>query len=271
MKKLIILFVIPLLLCLLPTRSARAGLVVTDPTLIAINKAHHARDLAEQLLRKANQVQQIEQLIRQVTQLDDYLKRYGHPGISVADPELKKLIDLLKSEALSRSSEELFEGVDGVEVFASDEKLPGAIRPNVIVDGTEITPRNPQVYREDAETKRTMDHYTTVRQQVLERRQSLRLSIASTIQQLQAAHTESEIRKLAAVLTALQTELAAIDQEVGFAASAVMTHELQIEANRRLRAKAQQEEDRVAHRTASRKDAAFYQLLTKPTFFNAHK
>ena len=204
-------------------------------------------------------------------QLDDYLQRYGHPGIKVADPALAKLIALLKSQALSKSTQELNLDVSGKEVFDSNAQIPGSIRADIILDGARVGERNPQIYLEDAQAKRAFDHYHSVRQQALDRRQTLRQSVASTTRQLRGAQTESETRKLAATLTGLQTELAAIDQEIGFATSEVVTRQLQVEASRRLHAKAQMEDDRARHLEASRKDAEFYRLLTAPTFFNVRK
>ena len=266
MSKLILPFFIPLTLVLLPESDSSAGLVVTDPSLIAVNQANHAKDLAEQLLRKANQETQILKLAQQIAQMENYLERYGHPGVRVADPDLRKLIDLLRSTSPSQSSEELIRDTDGSEVFAdNDHHAPS---PQIKLDDKTID-RDPELYTTDAEARRGFRHFDQVQKEVLERRKQLRASVASTTAQLQAAQTESEVRKLNAVLIGLQTELTAIDQEVEFAASQIVAQQLQAEADKRLRAKASLEEDRARHREASRKDARFYRLMIKPTYFRA--
>ncbi|MCB1095336.1 MAG: hypothetical protein KDN22_07120 [Verrucomicrobiae bacterium] len=272
MFKKLLPFFIPL--AFLPTliETSRAGLIVTDPTLIATNQAHHAKDLAEQLIRKANQETQILRLAEQIAQTEDYLERYGHPGIPVANPELRKLIDLLRAASPSKSTEELIRGVDGSEIFRTGSgEANTAPTPEITLDDGKTVARNPALYKTDAEAKRGFDHYHEVRTEVLERRKELRSSVASTTAQLQAAQTESEVRKLTAVLTGLQTELSAIDQEIGFAASELVAQQSRAEADRRLRAKARLEDDRTRHREASRKDAQFYRLMTSPTYFRSRK
>ena len=271
MFKKLLPFFIPL--AFLPTliETSRAGLIVTDPTLIATNQAHHAKDLAEQLIRKANQETQILRLAEQIAQTEDYLERYGHPGIPVANPELRRLIDLLRAASLSKSTEELIRGVDGSEIFRTKNSDSNTTSAEITLDDGKTVARNPALYKQDAVAKRGFDHYHEVRTEVLERRNELRSSVASTTAQLQAAQTESEVRKLTAVLTGLQTELSAIDQEIGFAASELVAQQSRAEADRRLRAKARLEDDRTRHREASRKDAQFYRLMTSPTYFRSRK
>ena len=131
--------------------------------------------------------------------------------------------------------------------------------------------RTTDQYKEDAVAKRGFEHYRSVREEVLKRRAELRESVASTTAQLQAAKTESEVRKLTGLLIGQQTELHAIDQEVQFASAEIVARHLEAEAERRLRAKARLEEDRARHRQATRKDAEFYRLLTTPTYFRSRK
>ncbi len=251
---------IPFLIPILFVTEAFA-IKVIDPTLIATNKANAAKEYAESLIRKANQVKQIQQQLEQILQMTDYLKRYGHPDVAVAEAELKRLQELLTSIAPSKSATRINEGVSGNEIF-SDE-----IQREIILDGTKEIDRNPEIYREQAKAKRGFDHYHHVQAEVLKRRQDLRQSIASTTSQMQAATTESEIRKLSAILTAQQTELAAIDKEMDFAASEIMARHLKAEHDKRLRAKARIETDRARHRKAMRQDAKFYRLLTRPVRF----
>lgn len=240
---------------------APAGLIVTDPTLIATNKVAHAKDLAESLIRKANQLKQIEHQLRQILQMDDLLERFGDPTAPVAPNELADLLERLSAEPLKRSSEEIDQGVDGQEVF--DEGLSA----HITLDGEARQARDPELYLEEARTKRGLEHYHAVQQAVLARRQQLSRAIASTITQLQAATSASEIDKLSTILAGQQNQLAATDKELDFASSEIQARALQQAHARQLRAKARFEEDRAAYHRASRQDAQFYRLMTTPTFF----
>ena len=248
--------------------AAWGGLVVTDPTLIATNRSHQVRDLAEQLIRKANQEKQILRLVDQLSRMDEHLRRYGKPGITVADPEVRKLLDMLFAAAPSLSSHDLNQSIDGAEVFRHPHDKTGSSPLALIaLDDGKTAKRNPDLYQEDAAANRSFEHYRRVRTEVLARRKKLRRSVASTTAQLQQARTTSEIRKLTAVLIGLQTELRAIDEEITFATAEMEARDLETEARCRLRAKARLEEDRARFREGARKDMKFYRLLTEPTYF----
>ena len=251
--------------------ASEAGLIVTDPTLIATNRTHQAKDLAEQLLRKAIQEKQLERLGEQIAQLEDYLERYGDPARPVGEKEFAELLRQLLAEALTKNPDELLDGVDGREVFEkSGDDLYRTPNPEIVLDGQKAGRRDPERYRKEAVSKRSYEQYRKARIAVQERRETLRKAIATTASQLQGVKTEAEQRKLTGLLIAQQTQLRVLDQEAGFAATEFLVQERRAEARRRLEAKLRAEKDRMRHRKAMKQDAEFYRLPTRPTFFRAN-
>ncbi len=236
-------------------------LPVIDHVHIGLNASHNALDLVEQIT-------QVLKLIEQIRQMVDYLERFGDPKLILDVAGAEELLAALNQSGLIESSPIIVGDANGIDVFDyGGLGVYKPVGPLVTVDGVVAEPRDPSLYRPEDAAQKTFENYRVVQASVFSRREDLKRTVASTTAGLQAATTASEVQKLHGVLIGLQTELAAVDQELEFAALENLARHLENENQRRVNAKASIERDAAVLRTGSAKDQQFYPLYAEPVFF----
>ena len=251
-----------------------SGIPVVDAAHIATNRVSHAVDYVQQVLHEANQqtqiakqveqitqlYEQIEQLYEQIAQMDDYLERFGDPkaildlaGFDQLLGELGKATEGLDIELkLPDITGEDFFGFDGSGIFQP-------ISPTITV-GKEEFDRDPERYKPNDAARVTIEQYREKKADVVERRDQLRGEIAQTTGQLQAASTDSEVKKLTGVLLGQQTELQAIDRELDIARGDAEARALENANQAQAEAKARTEESARRFEEGNRADVQTYKL-----------
>ena len=254
--------------------AAASGIPVVDAAHIATNRVSHAIDYVQQVLHEANQqtqilkqveqieqlYTQIEQLYSQIEQMDDYLERFGDPksilglaGIDRLLDDLSRATDGLDIEARlpDLSGEGMF-GFDGNGVFER-------IEPTVRI-GDEEFERDAKRYKPNDAARATIEQYREKKTEVLERRDALRKEIASTAEQLRAAETDSEVKKLSGVLLGQQTELQAIDRELDIARGDAEARAIENANQDDAEAEAEAEAEARRFEVGNRRDLETYKL-----------
>jgi phage shock protein A len=216
--------------------------------------------MVEQLSRQAtqisNQVQQIRQYETQLKRLGDMASVKNLVGFS----EFRLDLDLptqIKgwSDNVAR--------VDGRGLFGDTR---GGIYPQITVtfpdfDGGTVD-RDAQTYKRAHDLVAAVDGFKVVQDDVYMRREELKRAIARTSDALQAAETEAEQKKLAAVLVAQYGQLAAVDDEVTLSAAEVQTKQVEAEAMKTAHNEAEAEaRQKLAQQEAGKVMSAF-----KPTY-----
>ena len=234
-----------------------AGLAVVDVGLISTNLQNAKRDLIEQVFQEANQQEMIGQI-------DAYLDILGDPGKVDLDL-VNKILKFLGSVGVSLESEEIIRDLDENEIFANKAGTPyEAVPRDIVVDGEVVDQINPKSFKAEVATRRTVQHYKDVRSEVLKQRSELKSELSQLLLKFQAADTDSEVQKLSIVAKALDTQLAAIDREIAFAANEVMSRWIELQLEEKIQAKAQIQKDRAAARIATEKNLRFYRLPSTP-------
>ena len=247
--------------------AASATISVIDINSIRTNLLNAKQALAEQVLHGKHQLEQIRHLVRQIEQADNYLKRLGDPK-SVSLSTFNEAVGFLNELDFSKSSEDIIEGLSGEEIFSATPHSPHkAITPEIIIDGRAVALRDTTVFTPEVAERRTHTHYRDVRASALRQRARIKKEIEATLGQLRAASTASEVAKLNTLLRALESNLAANDREVSFAANEVLTRHLENEMERRVQSKARVQREREALRLGTKNDLQFYRLPTTPLKF----
>jgi hypothetical protein len=142
--------------------------------------------------------------------------------------------------------------IDGAGIFG--DTRGGVFRPiaNEFPDfnGGAIV-REGESYKPAQEITAKVDEFKSVQGDVYARREELRKAIAQTSAALQAADTDAEEQKLAAVLNAQYNQLAALDSEVTLSAAEIQVRAAEATAM----TNAQSEADAEARRKLAQKEA----------------
>ena len=250
------------------------GFPVVDVVQIASNKISWATDLAQQVLQEANQqtqianeleqiaqlYEQIDQLTTQIAQVDDYLDRFGDPETITELAGLDGLLDQLGEATDALDISERMGDIAGAGIFEFDGGgIFKEISPDIAIDG-EVFARDAVRYKPEDAIKETVEQFREKKLEVIERRDLAREEIASTVEALKEATTDSEVKKLTGVLLGQQTELQAIGRELDIAASENAARELENASQRRAEAKARTEAEVRKFEVANRRDVATYQI-----------
>jgi hypothetical protein len=191
--------------------------------LIKTNLFNAKRDLAQQILQEANQKTQILKLANQIRQLDDYLQRFGKPE-DVELEALGEVFKFLQSLEINKTSREISKDFDPEEMFREVPNRPyRKLERGIVVDGKVVAERDSQVYAPEVVARRSLEHFRDVQAAALKKRSSVKKQISLNFQKLEQAETSSEVQKLAIVIGGLQSQLAATDSEIQFAASEATT------------------------------------------------
>ena len=251
-----------------------SGFPVVDVAHIASNNIAHATDYVQQVLHEGNQVTmiakeleqieqlytQIEQLTTQIAQVDDYLDRFGDPEAILDLAGFDGLLEQLGQATESLDVAERIGDITGEGMFEFDGGgLFESIKPEFEIGG-ETFERQAERYQPEDALRETVDEYRAKKLEVIERRDTLKEEISSTVTGIQQATTDSEVKKLTGVLLGQQTELQAIDQELEIAATENQARELENANQRRAKAKARAEAEAKRFEISNREDVNLYQL-----------
>jgi hypothetical protein len=231
MKHLLYLTPLPLLLAL----PASAQFVVIDPTVV------------EQV------IQQVRLTLHQIDQVQTELERLGDP-VQVSLDVARQLQDHLSLSGVGRTLEEVQATATGAASLAYDAnglyRAPGAV---ILTSDGRQTPRIVERYRKFDAVTQAKSTLEEVMRDTEQRRQHLRQQLQQTLGQLQGASTMAEVAKLSGVLSAQNTELAAIDREREAALSRVLVQHIENQTDAARQAVAQREERAAVFRAASGK------------------
>jgi type IV secretion system protein TrbJ len=231
---------------------ASAQWAVIDAANLKESVASYAvlgQQLSKQAAQIANQVQQIQQFETQLKRLGDMSTLKNLVGF----PQLR--VDLSMPSQYKKWTDGLA-GVDGTKLF---DDTRGGIFPGITsefndFDGSTVE-RDSTIYKKENDMTESVDEFEAVQSDVYNRREDLKRAIAQTSDAMQAADTEAEQQKLAAVLSAQYGQLSAVDSDVTLSAAEVQVKaaeatamsnaqlDADAEARRRL---AQQEEKKLS-------------------------
>lgn len=241
------------------TTTAFAQWAVVDVAAIQQNLTNYSA-LVEQLSRQAtqisNQVQQIRQYETQLKRLGDMASVKNLVGFS----EFRLDLDL---PTQIKSWSDNVARVDGRGLFGDTR---GGIYPEITLtfpdfDGGDVD-REAGTYKRAHDLVTAVDGFKIVQDDVYVRREELKRAIARTSDALQAAETEAEQKKLAAVLAAQYGQLAAVDDEVALSAAEVQAKQIEAEAMK----SAQNEAEAEARQKLAQQEVGKVTTAFKPTY-----
>ena len=252
--------------------SVLAGLAVTDAALIASNRQHQQRDYIEQVLQELNQQEQIGNLAESVRQGEEYLDRLGDPAKRVGGSEFDVILHVLNQAPVHETSEEIAAEVDEKSIFES-ETLPiyAPLAEEINAGDERIGERDGGNFKAEAAARASFERYRAARASALERRKQLMGALRGATAKLDEAKTASEVQKLTGIILSIQTQLAAVDDDLEMATREAITRMLENRNEREVAAKSSIQTERARLRHGSRKDTELYNLPTEPTLFRSSR
>jgi hypothetical protein len=233
MKTLILIIVFAASLAL---PRARAQLIVEDVVSIAQDAVDSVVDLAEYVEMVSNQIEQINTMTQELQQVTAYVKAFGDPASLLEIVGVNDLVESLQQSGIGQTIGAIRETASGIESLKNNAEGLYQDITDTSLSGISV-PRVGDFYKPFAALENASANYTAVYDDVMQRRQTLKGQMVSTVNRLQAATTDAEAQKLQGVVTAQAAELQAIDQEVTVAASQAMVQDI---ANRNNAEKQQQ-------------------------------
>ena len=244
---------------LIGASSVSAQWAVIDAPALRQSVTNYAA-MVEQLSRQATQ---ISNQVQQIRQFETQLRRMGDMATVqnlVGFPELRTdqlLPTQIKSWSQNRAR------VDGRGLF---EDTRNGVYPEIRdsfrdFDGVTVQ-RDAQAYKPPNDVVAAVDGFKIVQGDVYQRREELKAAIARTSDAMQAADTEAEQKKLAAVLAAQYGQLAAVDDEVALSSAEVQVKEAEAKAMKT----AQNEADAEARRKLAQQEADKVTTAFRPSY-----
>jgi hypothetical protein len=253
------------------TTTAQAQYVVTNPISDVLNEVMHTEDIAKTVEMINNQVQQINALTQQLQQVEAYVKAVGDPAQLLNIVGADSLIESLKTSGVGQTLGQLQSLASGVEALRDNTNgLYQSVGATFTTPGGIQLPRAEELYRKFAASQRTAQNFTSVYDDVAQRRAVLKRQIADTTQQLQASTTDAETQKLNGVLTGYNAQLAAIDKEVDHALAEALVQDIQNRQDREKQDQARQEEQKVEFSEAMGNYSKTFGLSDAPPAFPTH-
>lgn len=251
--------------------ATRAQWVVYDPAVHTQQILDQAQNVAKYIEMINNQIQQISSLTSQLRELEQYNRAFGDPSRLVNITGVTGLVRDLRHTELGQSIEQIRRIVDGSHALTYDG---GGIYHSVgttfrTPSGTEVE-RDEELYRDNAAIQRTTDNYTSVADDVRERRRVLKDEIAVTTEELQGATTDAEVQKLTGVLVGLNAALAATDKEVDQAVNLTVVQQAENRNDAERQLKARNEEQKAEFSESLRNYRQTFQPMTEPPIFPEH-
>ena len=246
MKKLTLITAVAFLLAL---PAARAQLIVEDIASIAQDAVNQVVDLAKYVEMVNNQVQQINTMTQELQQTVAYVKAFGDPAQLLEITGVNELMSELDLSGIGQTLGEIRQTASGIQSLKNNATGLYQSITDVSFSGIEV-PRVADFYKPFAALENASLNYTTVYDDVMQRRQILKGQMVGTIDALQSSSTDAETQKLQGVVTAQSAQLQALDQEVVNATSQAVVQDI---ANRNDQKKQQQARDEAI--AADRHDA----------------
>ena len=257
---------------LMPSLPVKAGLAVVDYLQIARNTQAAEREMIELILQGEQQFEQIQQLLRQVQQMDDYLERLGDPKNTNYLRDLQRLLAFFESIGRGRTAFEIREGMEATELF---RQRTGAVYPTIdeliIVDGEESGKIEAEEFIPEIAARRTLEHSREMQADTHWRREVVKQQLVKFLAQSQTAETASELHKINAAITGLRTELQIIDSEAEQAAREVQLNYHEQLVEERIARKVRLQREREKMRVGTEKSAEFFPMMDEPTLFGTLK
>ena len=246
---------------------SQASLSVIDITQIRSNLFSAQRQFTQTIIHGKNQIEQIRQLAQQIDQAQIHLKRLGDPK-KVTIETLNEALIFLNQLELNLSSEDIIEGLDPEEIFVARPSGPyQPVARDIRINGEIIAQRDAAPFAPEAAARRSLNHYRQVRSATLDRRRTIKRELDTTLRQLATASTASEIQKLNIVSRNLEAQLSAVDQEIAFATSEVVTRYYESEVEQKVQLEAERQANKAAFKTAADNASHFYRLPNRPVLF----
>ncbi len=194
-----------------------AQLVVNDPLNTAVNSAVQAGQAANHLAILRQWAAQLENLNRQIRQMEDMLAVQRQVRDVMGDPSAaggQVSLRGLGAVDLARSYGETLSAVQRLaDAVASLRRTAEGVY-DKLEDRTALGRdfvRQDALYRRYAAVERQADNLATVHEQTDERAAALQADLAATLEQLRAAPTQAEVDKLNVKTAALNGQLAHLD------------------------------------------------------------
>jgi hypothetical protein len=223
--------------------SAHAQLVVTNPVSDALAQVNHIEDVAKSLEIINNQVQQLNTLTQQLQQTTAYVQALGDPAKLLNIVGVNGLIHSLETTGVGHSLGELQQLASGIDALRNNANgLYQSIGETIQTPSGFELPRAEELYRKFAASEQATQNFQSVFNDVIQRRQALKVQIAQATLELQAATTDAETQKLSGVLTGFNAELAAIDKEIDQALATTLVQDIQNRTDREKQQQARKEE-----------------------------
>ena len=236
--KTLTLTIIAALLFALP--AARAQLIVEDIASIAQDAVNQVVDLAKYVEMVSNQVEQINTMTQELQQTVAYVKAFGDPATLLEITGVNELMSELDLSGVGRTLGELRRTASGIQSLK--ENATGLYQSVTDLSRSGIqVPRVSDFYKPFAALENASLNYTTVYDDVMQRRQVLKGQMVGTLDALQASSTDAETQKLQGVVTAQAAQLQALDQEVVSATSQAVVQDIANRNNERKHEQARSE------------------------------
>ena len=264
MKKLIAIVAIAMPLAF----SARAQWIVYDPVSNVQQILDEAENIAEYVDMVDNQVQQITQLSDQLQQLENYNQAFGNPAQILNVTGVSAVTSDLTQTPLGETISAVEKAADGTAALTYDANgLYHQIGSTFATPSGKSVQRNIPDYKPNEAINNATANYSSVTQDVLQRRQALKDAVAQTIQSLQSATTASEVQKLTGVLLGQQAALSATDKEIDQAVDVSVEQDIENRNDQQKQATAEQEEQKAEMVESLGNFRASFQLNTQPPKF----
>ena len=221
---------------LLALPAARAQLVVEDVLSIAQDAVNQVVDLAKYVEMVNNQVQQINTMTQELQQTVAYVKAFGDPSQLLEITGVNELMSELDLSGVGQTLGEIRQTASGIQSLKDNATGLYQSITDVSFSGIEV-PRVADFYKPFSALENASSNYTTVYDDVTQRRQTLKGQMVGTIDRLQASTTDAETQKLQGVVTAQAAQLQSLDDEIANAASQAVVQDI---SNRNNEAKQQQ-------------------------------
>ena len=216
---------------------ARGQYIVYDPTSNITQTLDHAEDLLKYVDMVNNQVQQIDKATQTLTQLTAYVKIVGDPSQIVNVTGVSSAVSELKSVGVSQPMLTLANTANGASALQNNGNgLYLSVASTTPSGGT--VAHNDDLFRRYDAVDRTVSNYQAVQSDTLTRIQSLRTAMKQTLNQLDAATTQTEINKLHGVLVAQASALNDLHAEQAAAAQQAAVQHLQNDNNAQMKRQA---------------------------------
>ena len=221
--------------------AARSQVIVEDVASIAQDAINQVVDLGKYVEMVNNQVQQINTMTQELQQTVAYVKAFGDPSQLLEITGVNELMSELDLKGVAQTLGEIRQTASGIQSLKNNATGLYQSITDFSFSGTSV-PRPEQFYRPFAALENAADNYTAVYDDVMQRRQTLKGQMVSTLDRLQSSTTDAETQKLQGVVTAQAAQLHALDQEIANAASQAVVQDISNRNDERKQQQARNEE-----------------------------